>query len=318
MKRILFASLLVLAVACGDHEEEPAEAGTKSDEAAVTMPAEAAKQNDIMVAALQPASTTIDVSIGNATVVDVTDLLNSVSQYAGAAAQREQAMARLQASRAELERLRILNADDKNVSDRAVQEAAANARSDEAAVRSADAAAMAAQTAARQRWGSALASAVIGGAAWARQLSSRETVLLEAAFTADVAPPARIRVMNAMRRPVEARYLATSPRVDARLQKPVYQYLAPAAELPVGFVTTISGTPSSGRGVFVPIEAVVWNGAQALVFVEDRPGHYVQHPVDTRNTAPGGFIDASLQAGTRVVVRGAQQLLSEQHKPEVE
>jgi hypothetical protein len=70
--------------------------------------------------------------------------------------------------------------------------------------------------------------------------------------------------------------------------------------------------------VLVPKDAVVWHGPQALVFVEDRPGHYVQHPISAQTPLDGGFIETSLQPGTRVVTAGAQQLLSEQNKPEVE
>ncbi|HKR66451.1 MAG TPA: hypothetical protein VJZ00_22180, partial [Thermoanaerobaculia bacterium] len=117
--------------------------------------------------------------------------------------------------------------------------------------------------------------------------------------------------------PITARFLAVSPHVDARLQKPVYDYLAPADELPVGLVTTIHA-PLASPGVVVPREAVVWNGAQALVFIEDRAGHYAQHSIDARTAIDGGFLETSLQPGTRVVTAGAQQLLSEQHKPEVE
>lgn len=311
---------LFLVLACGPKsEEEPAEAAkTTSDESSVTMPRETAQQNGITVVALQPASQQSTVVIGNAAVVDVTDLVNAASQYAAALAQRDQAAAHLQASRATLERLRALNADNHNVSDRVVQEAAAAAASDAASVRSAEVSALAAESAARQRWGAVLARGIIGGAPWARQLASREAVLVEAAFTNDAPPPRQIEITGAMGRPVTARHLAVSPRVDARLQKPVHDYLAPAAELPVGLIANIHAPLASRGGVLVPKDAVVWHGPQALVFVEDRPGHYVQHPIGAQTPLEGGFLETSLQPGTRVVTAGAQQLLSEQNKPEVD
>ena len=282
------------------------------------MPQETAKQNGITVVELQEASRAASVAIGNATVVDVTDLVNSASQYAAALAQRDQAAAHLQASRATLDRLRALNADNRNVSDRAVQEAAAAAAADEANVRAADVSALAAEAAARQKWGAALARGIIGGAPWARQLASRESVLVEVAFLNGGPVPEQIQINGAMGRPVAARHLAVSPRVDARLQKPVHDYIAPAAELPVGLITTIQSPIPSRGGVLVPKDAIVWNGPRALVFVEDKPGHYVQHPIDARTPLDGGFLETSLKPGTRVVTTGAQQLLSEQHKPEVE
>lgn len=314
------SALLFLALACGPKPEEaPAEAAkTTTDETSVTMPAETAKENGIAVIALQPAVQQSAILIGNATVVDVTDLVNIASQYAAARAQRDQAAAHLQASRATFERLRALNADNHNVSDRAVQEAAAAAASDAASVRSADVNALATDATARQRWGAVLTRGIIGGASWARQLASREAVLVEAAFTNEAVAPQQIQITGAMGRPVTARHVAVSPRVDARLQKPVHDYLAPSAELPVGLITNIYAPVPSRGGVLVPKDAVVWNGSQALVFVEDRPGHYQQQAISAQTAVDNGFLETSLQPGTRVVVSGAQQLLSEQNKPEAD
>lgn len=319
MRRTLSAFCLLLsAFACAPKPEESQPPKTTSDETSVTMPQETAKQNGITVVELQEASRSVSVTIGNATVVDVTDLVNAASQYAAALAQRDQAAAHLQASRATLDRLRALNADNHNVSDRAVQEAAAAAASDEANVRAANVSALAAEAAARQKWGATLAHGIISGAPWARQLAARESVLVEVAFMDQAPVPDRIQINGAMGRPVVARHLAVSPRVDARLQKPVHDYIAPAADLPVGIITTVHN-PLPSHGVLMPKEAVVWNGPQALVFVEDRPGHYVQHPIDAPPALDGGgFLETSLKPGTRVVTTGAQQLLSEQHKPEVE
>ncbi len=299
--------LLLFVFACGRAHEEEATRAEKT-ETAVTLSAETARANDIVVTTLAPAEQR-DAIIGNATVVDVTELVNATSQRAAALAQREQAAARLTASRAELQRLRVLNADDRNVSDRAVQEAAANVAMDEASVRSADNAAASAEAAARQRWGVALTHA--------RALAARDEALLEVVFTANGVPPARIRVAGAAGAPVVARYLAPAPRVDARLQKPLHQYVAPARDLPTGFVTTIHAGLQP-QGVFIPRGAVVWYGDKALVFVEEAPGHYAPRAIDATVAADGGFIVDALKPGQRIVTSGAQQLLSEQHKPEVE
>ena len=315
----MIALVLLITAACsrGDEAADEKSAAT-SDETSVTMAAKTAEQNGIEVVTLQPVSADTAIPIGNATVVDVTDLLNAASQYAAATSQRAQAAAKVQASRAELQRLRVLNADNKNVSDRAVQEAAANAATDEATVSAATVSALAAEAAARQRWGAVLANGVLRNAAWAQRLASRDAVLVEAAFTSITAPPAQVSLSGASGRNVTARYLAASPRVDARLQKAAHEYIADAADLPVGLVTTIYGPGAAGGGVLVPKIAVLWNGDQAIVFLEEKPGHYVQHPVSASRPVPAGFIETTLQAGQRVVTTGAQQLLSEQNKPVAE
>ncbi len=292
----LLVALCVLLAACGAKDEGKPEAApaVSSDESSVTLSANTAQQNGITVVAVQSVSMQTAVPIGNATVVDVTDLVNAASQYAAAASQREQAAAHLTASRATLERLRTLNADNHNVSDRAVQEAAAATASDEANVRAAEVGASAAEGAARQRWGAALARGMVHNAPWARQLAARDSVLIEAAFTDDVTPPAQIQIMGANGRAVTAHYLAMSPRVDARLQKPIHDYIAPSSELPIGLITTIHAPIRTG-GVLVPKDAVVWNGTQAFVFVEDRAGHYVQQTINATSPLDGGFLETTIE-----------------------
>lgn len=312
--------LAVLLAACGAHKEEE-EGETHStataDESSVAMTPATAGRNGITAIALQAAGGDTSASIGSATVVDIGDLVSAVSQRGAAALQREEAEARARVSRAELQRLRMLNADDHNVSDRVVQEAAAAAAADEAAIRSGAMAARAVEESARQRWGAVLVQGMMHGAPWAQRLAARDLVLVEAAFSDATAPPRSIVLAGADGSSVSATYLAASPHVDPRLQKPAHDYLAPAAQLPAGLVTTIRASRPTG-GVLVPAAAVVWLGDQSLVFVEEGPGRYVQHPVDAGHAIPGGYLDGSLQPGQRVVVAGAQQLLSEQHKPEAE
>jgi multidrug efflux system membrane fusion protein len=268
--------------------------------------AAAALQDGIVVAALAPATNIQPQLIGYATVLDLSELFASASQYEAAQAQREQAAAHLQSTNAELQRQRVLNADNRNVSDRAVQETAATAASDAAAVRAAEASLRAAENAARQRWGAALASGVIRNAAWARGLARGDSALLEVAFSADGPPPATIQVQSRT-----ARYLAQTPRVNARLLRASHYYLvAPGSQFPVGMTIDIHGNPASSNGVIVPATAVVWIDGAAAVFVEASPGKYEKHPIAATTHVPAGFLETSLAPGTRVVVQGAQQLVA--------
>jgi multidrug efflux system membrane fusion protein len=261
----------------------------------------------IVTAALLPAANAQPQLLGYATVVDLSELFASASQYAAADAQRQQAAAHLQSTNAELARQRLLNADDHNISDRAVQETAAAAATDAAAVRAAEASVHAAENAARQRWGAVLAHGVIADAPWARGLASGDTAVLEVAFNGDGPPPATVRVQART-----ARYLAAAPRVNARLLRASHYYLAsPASEFPVGLSIDLYGSPATANGVVVPAAAVVWVNGAATVFVEDRPSHYAPHTIGAATHVPGGYVETSLPAGTRVVVQGAQQLAAE-------
>src|SRR5689334_21943551 len=98
---------LLLAIGCGAHDEgDLADAkqgtATTTDARSVTLSSDVATQNGIAVATLQALSSDVSTVVGNARVVDVSDLVTTASQYASAIAQRDQATARAAASRAEL------------------------------------------------------------------------------------------------------------------------------------------------------------------------------------------------------------------------
>lgn len=291
------ALLLLAAVACRQADETAAAPEPKKEAAAI----------GIVTAALAPATNVQPQLIGYATVVDLSELFASASQYAAADAQLQQAAAHLQSTNAELQRQRVLNADDHNISDRVLQETASAAASDAASVRAAEASVRAAQSAARQRWGAVLANGVIGNAPWARGLASGDTAVLEVAFNGDGPPPATIQVQSRT-----AHYLARTPRVNARLLRASHYYLAaPASEFPVGLTIDLHAVPASVNGVIVPAAAVVWVNGAATVFVEDRPSHYEPHTITASTHVAEGYVETSLAPGTRVVVQGAQQLAAE-------
>jgi biotin carboxyl carrier protein len=143
-------------------------------------------------------------------------------------------------------------------------------------------------------------------------------------WRADVAAPATIRVG-----PVEgsvtvpARLVGLAPDADSLTRSPVYLYRVdhgwPGAGPGVAVRATVSLGGTDTRGLFVPVDAVVqWEGL-AWVYRE-RGGDrfsYERVRVDTHQPVPGGWIvenGQELAAGDTVVVRGAQQLLSEEFK----
>lgn len=68
-------------------------------------------------------------------------------------------------------------------------------------------------------------------------------------------------------------------------------------------------------GVILPAEAVVWAAGQAWAYVETGPDQFTRRPVGTEHPVPPGwFVREGFPPGTRVVVVGAQTLLSEEFK----
>ena len=109
---------------------------------------------------------------------------------------------------------------------------------------------------------------------------------------------------------------------DPVTRRPVYLYRADR-----GWPGALPGTPvlllvpRAGRaaaGVLVPDSAVVqWEGL-AWAYRQRGDGRYERVRVSTERPAPGGWITGRpLQAGDTIVVRGAEELLSEEFRARV-
>lgn len=309
-------AMLALA-ACGNESDEDAgsPAEQKVDQTSVTLDGKTAAANGIVTVAVRAAPASRTTEAGYATVVDLSDLARSLGSYSEAAARRSEAKAKANASKAELARLESLRADDQNASQKAVDAAKAAAAEDSAAIASADAAAKAVERSMVQRWGEKLTREVLAGTAWSAELMNRTAVLVEAALTVD-ARPEKIELMSPDGKTCSATFLAASPRVDPRLERPTLFYFAKGADLANGMNLVVHADIAMPvRGVLVPTDAVVWNGGKSIVFVMREPGHYDAVTVDTSHSTAGGFVDASLKPGERVVTKGAEQLLSQLEGP---
>lgn len=237
-------------------------------------------------------------------VADVQELAAIANQIASARAQLEQANAKAQYDRTELTRLRALNADNKNVSDRAVQEAEAAVAADNASAGSANAAIQAAISSATQKFGPAIAQAVGSHSQLYRDLVSIREVLIAFAMPPSVAAPQTLRITSPAS--VDAHLLSIAPRVDPRLQRPAYFYLAPATSLSAGMNVTAQYAAAGGvRTAVVPPEAIVsWQG-KSWIYVRRDATHFVRRDV------------SNASAGDQVVTSGAQQLLSEEMRAQL-
>lgn len=251
-----------------------------------------------------------------ATAIDVRDLVDARNQYSVAAAQKEQANARLAAADAEYARLKALYDDNRNISQRVLQEADANRRAEQANADAAAATMTAAEGGVRQRWGDAVASAFASNAKWIDDLIGNRSVLVQVVSPSQ--PPRRIGI-QAADTTVPATFISASPRTDPRVQGRSWLYLAPAGAIVPGMnLTADIGASTVQNGVVVPRDAVVWTGGRAWVYVEKAPGQYARRAIDATVPMGDGYFVTTLQPNQRVVTSGAQELLSEESKPKVE
>jgi hypothetical protein len=76
-------------------------------------------------------------------------------------------------------------------------------------------------------------------------------------------------------------------------------------------VAQLPASDDSAVGVRVPHAAVVYSDGAACVWVEQAPGVFESRPVSLSRAVDEGWIASSgLHPGERIVIRGAQQLLS--------
>lgn len=120
---------------------------------------------------------------------------------------------------------------------------------------------------------------------------------------------------------------------EAERERPVVapSRVTPGKEVPVialtrdeqrasGIVTTAlgahtRGSPASG---IVPESAVVWQDGRAWVYMQQDEEHFLRRAVALEVGREDGWSVHGLRADARVVVTGAQQLLSEEQRAEIE
>jgi multidrug efflux pump subunit AcrA (membrane-fusion protein) len=124
---------------------------------------------------------------------------------------------------------------------------------------------------------------------------------------------------------VSARLVGPAPEADPVTRRPAYLYRAtrswpgatPGTPV-VAFVTAATGAAAGPTGTFIPDSAVVqWDGLAWAYRARDGD-RFERVRVPTDRPAPGGWlVGAGLAAGDSVVVRGAEELLSEEFRARV-
>ncbi|MHB8522579.1 MAG: efflux RND transporter periplasmic adaptor subunit [Limisphaerales bacterium] len=244
-------------------------------------------------------------------VLDPTPLVERVSDTA-------LTRATLDASHKEYQRVKALFDRDQNASAKALETAEAAMKRDQIAVHTAEARLVAA-------WGTAVASQP-DLPAFVQSLVKLETVLVRLDLPAGEslsATPTRARIVRAdLAGFVAGRFLDRAVTTDPQVQGEGFLFVAknnPARLTPGLAVTGLLSLPGQPlRGVIVPDTGVVRSAEQAWVYAQTgettftRRAIALDHPV-----ARGWFVTNGVAAGARLVVSGAQLLLSEERKGQI-
>ena len=277
----------------------------------IALDAETQKRLDLKIAS--PAVTRLNREVeGYGRVLDPAPLAAVVAEIATA-------RVTLEASTKELERLKRL-AQDQNASTRAVESA-------EAAVIRDRIAADAAQSKLVSAWGKELAGQP-DLPAFVTSLAALDVALVRVELPVgevlkEMPLGARLATADANADPIDAESVGLAAATDPTSQGQGFLFrvknnrarLTPGMAV-AGFLK-LGGEPSSG--VLVPRSAVVRWAAKAWVFVQTGNNTFTRREISlARPTASGWFVATGLSAADRLVVEGAQALLSEEQKSQIQ
>lgn len=276
-------------------------------EVVITLDAATQKVMGLQAAALSPAQLKPEVK-AYGRVLDASPLVSLAAELTVAQAASE-------ASQAELGRLKTL-AGQNNASERALQTAEATATRDRAQVESA-------RLRLLSGWGSTIA-ARRDLPAFVQSLGSLASVLVEldlpAGEAAQTTPTsARLLTLADDGKPIAAQLIGPATTVDAQMQGKGFLFLVTpnASRLaPGAAVTGFLSLPGEAQsGVVVPREAVIRFNGTTWIYVQTGDDTFQRTEVALdRPLENGWFIAAGLKPQDKVVIVGAQQLLSEELK----
>ncbi|MDI1309579.1 MAG: hypothetical protein PSV17_09135 [Methylotenera sp.] len=264
------------------------------------------------------------------TVEAMSSLIEMRTRYLAALAEGNVTRSTMTSAEQNLQRLQLLNQDDKNVSDRAVLEAQAILNGEKAKLSTSATLANGIRDNMRQQWGATLAN-------WATQTTSNpefesllqsQDVLLKISLPFDVTPSKnttlQIVPMGSQTQVIKAQFISDAPQADSTLQGKTYFYRAPAGSLRAGMrvTTRLSTEGKASSGVIVPHEAVVWYANQAWVYQKIGADKFVRRRISTEveiesEAISGWYNTSGLAVNNELVNSGAQLLLSEELKYQI-
>ncbi len=232
------------------------------------------------------------------------------------------AQAALDSSSAQYRRTKRLYAEQKNASLRDLQSAEATYLSDKARLE-------ALEQQLRDDWGGQLAridsrarGKLISALIDRRQAIARVTAPIGEAL--DSSPGgAEVFVLGREQQPLHAGVLYEAPAINPQMQGQAFLLLIGTQDFPIRPGTALSAVlPTSAKsqqGVMVPRAAVVRYAGKQWVYCELSGDRFARREiVPAQLTAEGYFVTQDLAPGTRIVVAGAQTLLSEELKAQIQ
>lgn len=225
--------------------------------------------------------------------------------------------------KAQYERLKTLNADDKNVSDLAVQQARAQVDNANASHRSLAVQIQNLETSTKLQWGTLLANAALGkqSSSIFNNLLARKSALIQVSLPFNTADPKtgdviEITPLNGTK-PIKATYVSAASTSDSNGAGKTFYFSAPTNNLRTGMRVSVQASASAdtaSEGIVIPSNAVVWYAGTPWAYFKQANNQFVRKPISADTEVDTGWFNTGFDANSEVVVKGAQLLLSEEFK----
>lgn len=261
------------------------------------------------------------------TVLSIDTLIDLRTRYLAAKSEIEVLRAAFSYSKNELNRLQILNQDDKNVSDKAVATIRSANKSDEAKIAAAESSAKNISDSMRQLWGETLTQHATNPnkSELLQNLISTQEVLVQVTLPVDAVEPNEkssilIAPTASPSQPIRADFISRAPVSNITLQGKTYFYRAKTKQLRAGMQVNATSATSdkTSDGVIIPNTAIIWYAGKSWVYKKTAENKFTRLPISTDSEVDNGwFYQGKLAAGDKVVTNGAQLLLSEEFKSQI-
>jgi hypothetical protein len=252
-----------------------------------------------------------------AIVLSVQDLTAYRNTYIAAQTQVQKANVETEVAQKEYTRLKTLFEENQNISEKSLQSAEATLRANEADVRAGEQQLSLQESVARQEWGSVAANWAVHGSPELERILDQTEVLVQVTMPSGITygAPRTISLEIPGGTRSEADFVSTFPRLDPRIQGRSFLYLAraqPGLTPGVNLLAHLSvGNPM--KGLIVPTSAVVWSEGKAWVYQQTAVDRFTRRAVRTDFPVEKGFfVTEGFSPGNKLVMRGAQALLSEE------
>jgi hypothetical protein len=289
----------------------------------VSLPLPTQQNSGIITAKVSPAKFQGEIkSFGN--VVSIDSLTEAKARFLTLKTEIALARAASISNMQQYQRLKVLNAEDKNVSDRALQEALAAVNSDKAKITANELQQKNLQTSMKLQWGEVLAKLAFEDklAPHLAKLLDRKNALIQVSLPLNIPTPKigssiNVTPLNESVTPIKAVYVSPASTSDTNGFGKTFYYSAPAELLRMGMRVNVEIDPNAGdtaNGIIIPSNAVVWYAGKPWAYFKQGKDQFVRKPISAATEVAAGWFNQGIEANSEVVVSGAQLLLSEEFK----